>query len=448
MQDKRSNPDNGPNIVTPLPGPKALEVIERDARWVSPSYTRSYPLVAESGHGAIVEDVDGNRFLDFNAGIAVCSTGHSHPEVVRAIQDQAAKLIHMSGTDFYYGLMPEVAALMESLIPYGASWKTYFGNSGAEAVEAAMKLARYHTGRQNFIAFHNAFHGRTYGALSLTSSKPAQRKRFGPLLPGVTHVGFPNPYRDGKRSGPAAVDYILNTVFKTILAPDEVAAIVVETVQGEGGYIVPPDDFFPLLQALARAHGILIIADEVQSGAGRTGRMFAFEHFDYEPDIIALAKGIASGMPLGLTLARDDLMDWAPGAHASTFGGNPLSLAAAKTTLGLIKDTYLDNCRDVGALLLGGVERLMVRHDVIGDVRGLGLMIGLEFVRDRETQEPAGDFRDAVVQECFNRGLIVLGAGPSTIRLSPPLLVDVDQCRFALEALDAAIAAVSAASKV
>ncbi len=443
MQDDRLNPDNLPNIVTPLPGPKAIEVIARDARWVSPAATRSYPLVAEGGHGALVEDVDGNRFLDFNAGIAVCSTGHCHPDIVGAIQAQAAKLIHMSGTDFYYALMPDIAELVESLIPYGNGWKTYFGNSGAEAIEAAMKLARFHTGRQNFIAFHNAFHGRTYGALSLTGSKPAQRRKFGPLLPGVTHVDFPNPYRDGKGSGLAAVDYIRNKVFKTIQAPDEVAAIVVETVQGEGGYIVPPDDFFPALQSLATEHGILIIADEVQSGAGRTGRMFAFEHFDYQPDIIALAKGIASGMPLGMMLARDDLMDWPPGAHASTFGGNPLSLAAAKTTLGLIQDTYLDNCREVGAVLLAGVEGLMRRQDVIGDVRGLGLMVGLEFVRDRETKEPAGDIRDAVVRECFNRGLIVLGAGPSTIRLSPPLVVDSEQCRFGIETLDAAITAVS-----
>ena len=445
MKDDRPNQDKLPSIITPLPGPKALEVIARDARWVSPSYTRSYPLVAESGHGALVVDVDGNRFLDFNAGIAVCSTGHSHPDVVRVIQEQAGKLIHMSGTDYYYALMPEVAALVESLIPYGKAWKTYFGNSGAEAIEAAMKLARFHTGRGNFIAFHKAFHGRTYGALSLTGSKPVQRRGFGPLLPGVTHVGFPNTYREGQGAGPAAVDYIRNTVFKTILAPDEVAAIVVETVQGEGGYIVPPDDFFPMLQALATEHGILIIADEIQSGAGRTGRMFAFEHFDFQPDIITLAKGIASGMPLGLTLARDDLMNWPPGAHASTFGGNPLCLAAAKMTLQLIKDTYLENCQEIGALLLAGVKRLMVRHDVIGDVRGLGLMIGLEFVRDRETKEAAGDVRDAVVEECFRRGLIVLGAGSSTIRLSPPLLVDVDQCRFALETLDAAITAVSKA---
>ena len=436
MQDKL------PSIVTELPGPKAQAVIERDSRWVSPA-TRSYPLVAESGRGAIVEDIDGNRFLDFNAGIAVCSTGHCHPEVVRAIQDQAAKLIHMSGTDYYYELLPEVAALVESLIPYGKGWKTYFGNSGAEAVEAAMKLARFHTGRQNFVAFHNGFHGRTYGALSLTGSKPVQHRRFGPLLPGVTHVHFPNPYRDEKGAGPRAVDYIRNTVFKTILAPDEVAAIVVETVQGEGGYIVPPDDFFPMLSALAKEHGILLIADEVQSGAGRTGRMFAFEHFDYQPDIIALAKGIASGMPLGLTLARDEVMDWGPGAHASTFGGNPLSLVAARTTLGLIRNEYLENCRTVGEVLMASAEGLMDRYYTIGDVRGLGLMIGLEFVKDRETREPAADVRDAVVEECFRRGLIVLGAGPSTIRLSPPLLVDADQCRFAIETMDAAIAAVS-----
>lgn len=432
-----------PNIVTPLPGPQAREVIERDAQWVSPSYTRSYPLVAKSGRGALVDDVDGNTFLDFNAGIAVCSTGHCHPDVVRAIQDQAAALIHMSGTDFFYELLPEVAAMLESLIPYGNGWKTHFGNSGAEAVEAAMKLARFHTGRPHFIAFHGAFHGRTYGALSLTSSRPVQRKGFGPLVPGVTHVPFPDPYRDGSDCGTGAVDYIRNTIFKTTLAPDEVAAIVVETVQGEGGYIVPPDEFFGSLQALAREHGILIIADEVQSGAGRTGRMFAFEHFDYQPDIITLAKGIASGMPLGVTLARAELMSWGPGAHASTFGGNPVCLAAAKTTLRLLEDGYLENCRKVGASLLDGVRRLMDSHPVIGDVRGLGLMIGVEFVRDPETKEPAPAIRDAVVEECFKRGLIVLGAGLSTMRLSPPLVVNEEQCQIALRIIDEAVSSAS-----
>ena len=430
-----------PRIINPLPGPKARAIVDEDARWVSPSYTRSYPLVAARGLGAIVEDVDGNRFLDFNAGIAVCSTGHCHPEVVRAIQAQAETLIHMSGTDYYYSLMPEVASMAASLIPHGDRWKTYFGNSGTEGIEAAMKLARFHTRRTNFIAFRNAFHGRTYGALSLTASKPVQKARFGPFLPGVTHVRFPNAYRDGDTSAADAVDEIRDTVFKTMLDPKEVAAIVVEPVQGEGGYIFPPEGFLPRLQALAREHGILIIADEVQSGVGRTGRMFAFEHFGLEPDIIVLAKGIASGMPLSLTMARDELMDWGPGAHASTFGGNPVSLAAAKATLQLVRDQYLENCRRVGKVLMQGLGELMARHTIIGDLRGLGLMTALEFVQDRQTKAPAKEFRDRVVMESFHRGLIVLGAGRSTLRLSPPLMVDEQQCRIALEILDESITA-------
>ena len=436
--------DKLPKLVTDLPGPKARKIIDDDSRWISPSYTRSYPFVAARGRGALVEDVDQNRFLDFNAGIAVCSTGHCHPDVVRAVQDQAAELIHMSGTDFYYGLMPEFAKAIGNLVPYGNDWRCYFGNSGAEAVEAAMKLARYHTGRQHYIAFHGAFHGRTFGALSLTNSKPVQRKRFSPLVPGVTHVPFPNPYRDGEGCGERAVAYIRDVAFKTTLDPAEVAAFVVETVQGEGGYIVPPDDFLPRLQALAREHGILMVADEVQSGSGRTGRLFAFEHFDYQPDIITLAKGVASGMPLGVMMAQAGMMEWEPGAHASTFGGNPVCLAAATATLNLLQSGYLENCRQMGELLRTGALELMERHPVIGDVRGLGLMIGVEFVRDRTTKETAAELRDAVVDECFKRGLLVLGAGPSTIRLSPPLLVDQEQCRFALQTIDEAVASASA----
>jgi 4-aminobutyrate aminotransferase len=426
--------------VTALPGPRASEIIEADTRWVSPSYTRSYPFVAARGRGALVEDVDGNRFLDFNAGIAVCATGHCHPEVVGAVQEQAARLIHMSGTDFYYALLPEVASLVASLIPFGSDWKTYFGNSGAEAVEAAMKLARFATGRGNFIAFHRAFHGRTLGALSLTNSKPVQRRRFGPLVPGVTHVPFPDPFRDGPDSAARAVDYILDVVFRTTLSPDEVAAVVVETIQGEGGYVVPPADFFPRLQALAREHGILIVADEVQCGMGRTGKMFAFEHFDFEPDIITLAKGVASGMPLGLMLAQSKVMNWGPGAHASTFGGNPLCLAAARETVRLLGAGYMENAAAMGELLKGGLDGLKSRHRVIGDVRGLGLMIGIELVGDRASKTPAPELRDRVVERAFRKGLLVLGAGASTIRLSPPLLIDEDQCRFALDTLDHSIA--------
>lgn len=436
--------DKLPRLVTPLPGPKARAIIEADEQWVSPSYTRSYPFVARRGEGAVVEDVDGNRFLDFNAGIAVCATGHSHPDVVRAIQAQAENLIHMSGTDFYYELLPEVASLFASLVPHGHDWKCYFGNSGAEAVEAAMKLARYRTGRQNFIAFHGAFHGRTLGALSLTNSKPVQRARFGPFVPGVTHVRFPNRYRDGADCGRKAVDYIRDVIFRTSLSPDEVAAIVVETIQGEGGYIVPPDDFFPALEALAREHGILIVADEVQAGMGRTGKMFAFEHFPYQPDIVALAKGVASGMPLSLTLASPDVMTWKPGAHASTFGGNPLSLVAARETVRLLRAQYLENSRAMGRFLMDGLLAIQKRYEVVGDVRGLGLMIGIEFVSDKASKRPATELRNRIVEAAFRDGLLILGAGTSTIRLSPPLVIDEEQCEFALRILDSSIAQATA----
>src|SRR5438094_1274906 len=415
--------DKLPNIVTDLPGPKAREIIDRDRRYISPSYTRSYPLVARSASGAIVEDVDGNRFLDFSAGIAVCSTGHCHPDVVRAIQKQAAQLIHMSGTDFYYEQMPQLAKKLESLMPDGKSWRCFFGNSGAEAIEAAMKLARYSTGRWQFIAFQSAFHGRTMGALSLTSSKPVQRKGFGPLVPGVTHAPFGN------------AAYIEDVLFKTTVNPSEVAAIVVEPIQGEGGYIIPPPEFLPGLEKLARKHGILLIADEVQCGMGRSGKMFAFEHFDFHPDIVALAKGIASGMPLGVTIARAEGMAWEPGAHASTFGGNPVCLAAALETVRLLEEKYVANSAIIGEFMRAGLQRLMDRHSAIGEVRGLGLMLGVEITGDRKTKQKAPELRDAIINECFRRGLLVLAAGPSAIRLSPPLVIDEEQAEFALDTL-------------
>ncbi len=440
--------DKLPKIITELPGPKAREVIKSDSRYVSPSYTRSYPLVAASGRGAIVEDVDGNHFLDFNAGIAVCSTGHCHPDVVRAIQKQAESLIHMSGTDFYYRHMPELAQKLEALMPDGKAWRCFFGNSGTEAIEAAMKLARYHTGRYQFIAFQYAFHGRTMGSLSLTSSKPVQRKGFGPLVPGVTHAHYANCYRcplnlSYGSCGVACASYIEDTLFKTTVQPDEVAAIIVESVQGEGGYIVPPPEFLPALEKIARKHGILLIADEVQCGMGRTGKMFAFEHFDFHPDIIAIAKGVASGMPLGVTMARSEIMDWQPGAHASTFGGNPVCLAAAIETVRLLDEKYVANSAKVGEFMKAGLRRLMDRHPVIGDVRGLGLMLGVEIVKDRTTKERATEMRDAIINECFRRGVLVLGAGPSTIRISPPLIVDEEQAQFAVDTFSAAISAVA-----
>ncbi len=439
-----------PQIVTVLPGPRAKAIIATDDRYVSPSYTRSYPLVASRASGAIVEDVDGNSFLDFSAGIAVCSTGHCHPDVVRAIQEQAANLIHMSGTDFYYDHMPKLAQKLESLMPGGGEWKCFYGNSGAEAIEACLKLARYATGRQQFIAFQSAFHGRTMGALSLTSSKPVQRKGFGPLVPGVTHIPYPNPYRcplgaTAETVGDAVLRYLEDVVFKTTVNPDEVAAIVVEAIQGEGGYVVPPPDFLAGLASIARKHGILIVADEVQCGMGRTGKMFAFEHFhDFQPDIIALAKGIASGMPLGVMIARSKLMTWGPGAHASTFGGNPVCLAAALETVRLLESEYVVNAAQVGIHLKLKLQQLLDLHPVIGEVRGLGLMLGVDIVKDRVTRAHDSDLRNAIVLECFKRGLLVLGAGASTIRLSPPLIIGAEQADAAARIFSEAISAVTA----
>jgi 4-aminobutyrate aminotransferase len=445
-----SHAEKLPNIVTALPGPRARAVVKADERYVSPSYTRSYPLVAAKAAGAVVEDVDGNRFLDFSAGIAVCSTGHCNPEVVQAIQQQAATLIHMSGTDFYYDHMPKLAAELEALMPGGGEWRCFFGNSGTEAIEAAMKLARYATRRHQFIAFQNSFHGRTMGALSLTSSRPTQRKGFGPLLSGVTHIPYPNAYRCVLQATPdtvgaAVLSYLENVVFRTTVSPDEVAAIVVEAVQGEGGYVVPPAGFLLGLQEIARKHGILIIADEVQCGMGRTGKMFAYEHSPgVQPDIVTLAKGIASGMPLGVMMAPRTLMTWQPGAHASTFGGNPVCIAAALATLRLLRATYVSNAAKVGDYLKRRLVESLGTHPSVGDIRGVGMMIGIELVKSREGREIHTSLRDSVIEECFRRGLLVLGAGPSTIRLSPPLVIDDEQADCALEILSAAIQATTA----
>ncbi len=420
---------------------------------MSPSYTRSYPLVAERAHGAMVEDPDGNRFLDFAAGIAVVATGHCHPAVVKAIQDQAAKLIHMSGTDFYYENMVALAEKLARLVPGGdpvdgavagdrpSPRRVYFGNSGTEAIEASIKLARYHTGRGQFVAFAGAFHGRTMGSLALTASRSGQRKGFFPMMPGVQHVPYAYCYRCayGKSPDTCAVECVQaieSELFRTTLPPSEVAAIVVEPVQGEGGYVVPPRKFFDELRTLAQKHGILIVADEVQCGMGRTGKMFASEHFGLEPDVIALAKGIASGLPLGAVVARADLMQWPPGAHASTFGGNPVAVAAALTTIELLEQELIDNAARMGARLMARLGDLPRRSKIVGDVRGLGLMIGIELVRDQATKERAGDLRDRVVQICFERGLLVLGAGPNTIRLCPPLVITADQADFAAETIE------------
>ena len=430
-----------PHLVGPLPGPRAQAVIARDARFVSPSYTRCYPLVVRRGAGAMVEDVDGNRFLDFNAGIAVVATGHCHPRVVEAIRNQAANLIHMSGTDFYYEGLVDLAQKLAEVAPGGIERRVSFGNSGAEAIEGAMKLARYATGRDKFIAFLGAFHGRTMGALSLTARKATQRRGFGPLVPGAVHAPYPNCYRCpfGQTPANCAVEcarFIEDTLLKTILPPEEVAAIFIEPVQGEGGYIVPPRKFFHELVRIAERHGILLVCDEVQSGMGRTGKMWASEHFNLTPDILAVAKGIASGLPLGATIARADLMTWGPGAHASTFGGNPVACAAALATIELLEQDLVDNAARMGAYLMARMREWPARFPNVGEVRGLGLMLGVEMVRDQQSKTKAPELRDRVLQLAFERGLLILGAGDNSLRLSPPLVITRDQCDFALDTLE------------
>ena len=433
---------DAPDIKTPLPGPKAKAIIERDKQFVSPSYTRDYPFVIARGEGAVVEDVDGNRFLDCAAGIAVNSTGVSHPEVVKAISEQAGKFIHMSGTDFYYEPQVRLAEELASIAPIDGAVRTFFGNSGTEATEAAIKLARYHTKRQGIIAFLGSFHGRSMGSLSLTASKVIQRRGFGPLLPGVYHARYPDPYRFKGSADECAADclsYIRDQLFLQLVAPDEVAAIVVEPIQGEGGYIVPPAAFLKGLRELATEHGIVLVVDEVQSGMGRTGKMFASEHLGLRADVVTIAKGIASGLPLGVTCARADVMSWPPGAHASTFGGNPVSCAAASATIKLLKDGLVANAATVGAHLLDGLRELQRKHPLIGDVRGLGLMIGVELVRNRETKERAIDERNALVQSLFRRGVLVLGAGKNAIRIAPPLVLSKSQADTLLRVMDEAL---------
>jgi 4-aminobutyrate aminotransferase len=433
-----------PHLVTELPGPKAKQLVDRDHAVVSPSYTRDYPLVAKTGRGAMIEDVDGNTFLDFAAGIAVCATGHCHPEVVAAIQKQASELIHMSGTDFYYPNLVELAEKLAAIAPGKEPKRVYFGNSGAEAIEAAIKLVKYHTKRDKLIGFHGAFHGRTMGALSLTASRSIQRKGFGTLLSGVFHMPFPDTYRGtyGVRPECASADclsYLENELFRRRVDPDEVAGIFIEPIQGEGGYLPAPADFLQGLQRICRKHGILLVADEVQSGMGRTGKWWASDHAGIEPDIICTAKGIASGMPLSAIIARADVMNWVPGAHASTFGGNPVCIAASIATLGLIENQYMANAARMGDYIMKRTADWREKHKIVGEVRGKGLMIGIEFVRDQKTKEKANDLRNKLVQMAFHKGLLVLGSGDTTLRLCPPLLIDEAQADFALNTLEACI---------
>jgi 4-aminobutyrate aminotransferase len=450
MTTKMMTPTIGPKIKTALPGPNAKRVLEGDEKYISPSYTRSYPLVAKRGRGIVVTDVDGNEFFDFSAGIAVTSTGHCHPDVVAAIQRQAAELIHMSGTDFYYENMVELASRLSKIAPMKGPHKIYYGNSGAEAIECALKLARYHTKRQNVIAFFGAFHGRTMGAMSLTASKPQQRRRFAPLVPGVTHVRYPDVYR-GSVGGPQQAEefalgcarFIEEKLFKTALPPEEVAAIFVEPIQGEGGYVIAPTVFMQELRRICDRHGILLVVDEVQSGVARTGKWWAVEHTGVEPDIISIAKGIASGMPLGITMSRADVMDWVPGSHASTFGGNPVAVAAALATLDVIeKENLLENSAKVGNHILTRMAGWPSRHRLVGDVRGRGLMIGVDLVKDQATKEYAAVERDRIVEMAFEKGVLFLGCGPSTIRICPPLVVTKEEADVAVDVLQECITAV------
>lgn len=423
-----------PRIKTPLPGPKARRLLELDDRYVSHSYTRYYPLVAETGRGVWIRDPDGNIFLDFTSGIAVTSTGHCHPRVVKTIKRQAKRLLHMSGTDFYYEPQIRLAERLAKLAPGSREKRVFFCNSGAESVEAAFKLARYKTKREKMISFFGAFHGRTFGALSLTGSRVKQRENFGTLVPGVTHVGYGYCYRcpynlhyPDCRIG--CVSYIEDTLFQTTLPPGEVAAVIVEPIQGEGGIVEPPPEYFPMLRELTHKYDILLIVDEVQTGMGRTGKMFAIEHWGVEPDIICVAKGIASGLPLGAVIAPVDVMIWEAGSHASTFGGNPVACSAALTTIDLLEEGLVENARVVGEHFKNRLLSLKEKYECIGDVRGKGLLLGMELISGGETKQRDPELRNALIQKCFQKGLLLLGCGDSTIRFTPALVIskpDVD----------------------
>jgi 4-aminobutyrate aminotransferase len=430
-----------------VPGPRARAILARDAATISPSYPRDYPFVMDYGKGVEVWDVDGNRYLDFAAGIAVCSTGHSHPDVVKAIQQQAEKFIHIS-SDFYHEKWVQLGEKLDEIAPFKEDALCFMTNSGAEAVEAAIKLARYKTGRPRFIGFHGGFHGRTYGALAFTASKATQRRGFNLAMPGVTHVPYPNPYRPRLQFDPnkgdygdAVIDYIENVIFTYECPPEDVAAVLVEPMQGEGGYVIPPDTFFPRLRALCDEYDILLIVDEVQTGMGRTGKWWGVQHFGVEPDMVCAAKGIASGMPLGALMARKSVMTWPPGAHGNTYGGNPLSCAAALETIRLLENGYIANAAAVGEYALEALQEIAARHSSIGDVRGKGLFIGVEFVQNKQTKERGPDVRNAAIHAAFEHGLLLLGCGRNTIRLTPPLNVSQAEVDEGLEIFETAVTA-------
>jgi 4-aminobutyrate aminotransferase len=426
-----------PQLKTALPGPKAKQVIGYDEKYISPSLHREYPLVAERASGAIVEDPDGNAFLDFAAGIAVCSTGHCHPKVVAAIQKQAAELIHIAGTDFYHRHMPELAERLVATMPKSHHWKVFFGNSGTEAVEGAIKLARYATKRDKLIAFYGCFHGRTLGSLSLTASKNTQRKHFGTLLGGVEHIPYPYAYRcelghTPENCGSEVIELLEQQIFKRLFAPEEVAAIIVEPIQGEGGFIPAALSFLCELQRVCNQHGIMLIMDEVQAGMGRTGKMWAYEHAGVTPDIVLTAKGIASGMPVSAFIAKEEVMRWKSGSHGTTYGGNPVCLAAAMATLDLIEGGLMANAKKMGEYIFGKIGDWPKRFGIVGDVRGKGLMIGVEIVRDQRSKKADSELRDAVIRNAFYKGLLTLSSGENSIRMSPPLIIDEEQADCAI----------------
>jgi 4-aminobutyrate aminotransferase len=438
---------NKKHIKTELPGPKARELLARDALVVSPSYPRDYPFVMSHGKGAEIWDVDGNRFLDFAAGIAVCSTGHSHPTVVRAIKDAADRFLHIS-SDYWHEGQVKLAERMNELSPMKQPAMSFFAQSGTESVEAALKLARYVTGRGRFIGFLGGFHGRTMGSLSFTSSKYTQQKGFFPTMPGVTHVPYPNNYRPlfaGSDQGRAVLHYIEEVLFVHNVPSHEVAAILVEPIQGEGGYLVPPDGFLAGLRELCDRHGILLIFDEVQSGIGRTGKMFASQHWDVAPDIMTLAKGLGSGLPIGMVVAKRSIMQkWSRGAHGNTYGGNPICCAAALATLDLVEQTYMVNAAKVGEYFKGKLHTLAGKYGIVGEIRGKGLMIGMELITDTASRAPAKELCDAIITRAYHNGLILLSCGQSTVRFMPPLMIgeaDVDE---ALALLDVSMAEVLA----
>lgn len=419
-----------PRIVVPPPGPNAQRIIALDQEYASTSYIKEYPLVIGGGLGAMVEDVDGNRYIDFMAGIAVSSTGYNHPAVVKAIQDQAGKFLHICGTDFYYETMARLMERLAQSAPGSDKKRVFLTNSGTEAVEGAIKLARRSTGRQNIVAFEGGFHGRTYAGVSLSASKVKYRQGFGPLLPGVYHVPYDYPYRHPQDLS------AIQRLFETRVAPDEVAAILMEPILGEGGYVIPRPEFVHAIRKLCHENGIRLIFDEVQSGVGRTGHMWAADYFGVEPDILLSAKGLGSGMPIGAIIAKESIMTWTRGSHGSTFGGNPVCCAAALATLDLVQGGLMDNAARMGHRLLVGLKKLQDKHAVIGDVRGVGLMIGVELVKDRATKEPAQDLTGELEQLAFRRGLLLLGAGKSVIRIAPPLVVSPYDVDKGLEILD------------